>query len=102
MWCHMTEKRQFNKSIKCLGSGKAAVRCQELDKLLTSLGFEVRDGKKSGHKVFLHHGISSFTSGAYTCGHGKNPQVKPVYVKKIFRLLTQYETEIIQFLGENS
>ncbi len=37
------------------------MRCQELADLLTELGFEVRDGKKAGHKVFVHHGIETFT-----------------------------------------
>ncbi len=57
--------------------------------------------KNSDMKVFVHHGVTSFTSGGYTCGHGRNPEIKPVYVKKIVRLLRQYETELIQYLGEN-
>ena len=68
--------------------------------MLASLGFGVRDGKKQGHKVFVHHGVSSFTSGAYTCGHGRNPEIKPVYIKKVVKLLRQYESELIQYLGE--
>ncbi|XSG84782.1 MAG: hypothetical protein ACPW60_13755 [Methylohalobius sp. ZOD2] len=70
--------------------------------MLVSLGFEVRDGKKAGHKVFVHHGMASFTSGAYTCGHGRNPEIKPAYIKKVAKLLKQYETELIQYLGEKS
>ena len=69
--------------------------------MLASLGFGVRDGKKQGHKIFVHHGVSSFTSGAYTCGHGRNPEIKPVYIKKVVKLLRQYESELIQYLGEN-
>ncbi|MEA3278869.1 MAG: hypothetical protein U9Q81_26965 [Pseudomonadota bacterium] len=68
--------------------------------MLRSLGFEVRDGKKAGHKVFVHHGIAAFSSGGYTCGHGKNPEIKPVYVKRIARLIKQYEVELLAYLGE--
>lgn len=83
-----------------LGSAGASMRCQELADLLDSLGFEVRDGRKPGHKVFVHHGISSFTSGAYTCGHGRNPEILTVYINKVVRLLKQYEAEINAYLGE--
>ncbi len=78
----------------------ATIRCQELEELLASLGFEVREGKKAGHQVFVHCGIASFTSGGYTCGHGRNPEIKLVYIKQVIKLLNQYETELIQYLGE--
>ena len=57
----MTERQLFNTVLEQLRSGGAAMRCQELADLLTELGFEVRDGKKAGHKVFVHHGIETFT-----------------------------------------
>jgi hypothetical protein len=98
----MSERDRIDNFVRQLRSGGASIRCQELADLLTTLGFEVRDGKKPGHKVFVHHGIASFTSGGYTCGHGRNPEIKPVYIKKIANLLKQYEAELIQYLGENS
>jgi hypothetical protein len=64
--------------------------------MLKSLGFEVRDGKKPGHKVFFHHEVTSFTSSSYTCGHGRNPEIKPIYIKNVVKLLKQYETELVQ------
>lgn len=97
----MTERELFDRVLDRLRSASAAIRCQELADVLESLGFEVRDGKKQGHKVFVHHGVTSFTSGGYTCGHGRNPEIKPVYIKKVVKLLKQYETELIQYLGEN-
>jgi hypothetical protein len=97
----VAERELFDEAVDRLRSASAAIRCQELADMLESLGFEVRDGKKQGHKVFVHHGVTLFTSGGYTCGHGRNPEIKPVYVKKIVRLLRQYETELIQYLGEN-
>lgn len=97
----MTERELFDGVLDRLRSAGAAIRCQKLADVLESLGFEVRDGKKQGHKVFVHHGVTSFTSGGYTCGHGRNPEIKPVYIKKVVKLLKQYETELIQYLGEN-
>lgn len=99
-WCHMTERKRFDEVVEGLRSAGATVRCQELANSLESLGFEVRDGKKQGHKVFVHHGIAAFTSGAYTCGHGRNPEIKPVYIKKVISLLKQYEKELNKYLGE--
>jgi len=97
----MVERELFDMVVERLRSAGAAIRCQELADMLASLGFEVRDGKKQGHKVFVHHGVTSFTSGGYTCGHGRNPEIKPVYIKKVVKLLKQYETELIQYIGEN-
>jgi hypothetical protein len=62
------------------------------------LGFAVRDGRKQGHKVVLHDGIPNFWSAAFTCGHGRNPEVKAAYVTKIRKALLRYEVEIINYL----
>jgi hypothetical protein len=97
----MAKKGQFDDILGRLSSG-GAIRCQELADMLALLGFEVRDGKKTGHKVFVHHGVQSFTSGGYTCGHGRNPEIKPVYIRKVVTLLKQYKTELIQHTGEDS
>lgn len=59
-------------------------------RLLEGLGFAVRDGKKTGHKVITRPTLVNFTSAAFTCGHGRNPQVKPIYVAQIKRLLETY------------
>ena len=92
--------KSLNEVTKHLRLANSSIRCQELTRILESLGFNVRNGKKQGHKVFVHHGLDSFTSGGYNCGHGKNPEVKPVYIKKIARLLKQYENELIQYSRE--
>ena len=101
MWCQMNERARFDSIYERLCSGGATIRCNELAGLLASLGFEVRDGKKAGHKVFVHHGIATFTSGGYTCGHGKNPEIKTAYIKNVARLLKQHEADLLQYLGEN-
>ena len=96
----MTDPSQYYAVLEELRTRGATIRCNELANMLTSLGFDVRDGKKAGHKVFTHPGIGSFTTGAYTCGHGRNPEIKPAYIKKVARLLNQYKKELIEHLGE--
>ena len=68
-------------------------------RLLTNLGFSVRDGRKQGHKVITHPRLESFASAAFTCGHGRNPQVKPVYVASIRRLLESHADDLQSLLG---
>jgi len=96
----MSARQRFDGVVNRLRAAGATVRCRDLAEALESLGFEIRSGRKQGHKVFVHHGIPSFTTGAYTCGHGRNPEIKPVYVKKVVSLLRQYETELIAYLRE--
>jgi len=76
----------------------ASIRCKELADYLTQLGFEVRDCKKGNHKIFIHEGIPGFRVGNYDCGHGKNPVIKRVYIRKILKL---YKLELKTFLGED-
>jgi hypothetical protein len=95
----MIECELFDKIVEQLRSSDAAIRCVELASKLESLGFEVRNGKKSGHMIFVHQGIASFTSGSYTCGHGRNSEIKPIYIKNILKLLKRYKTELIKYLG---
>lgn len=81
------------------GTG-ASMRCATLGKLLKGLGFEVRDGRRGGHKIFVHDGIPDFTSGAYNCDHGKNPEIKRPYINKVLKILKQYEAELNRYLEE--
>ena len=94
----MIERNRFTNVVDTLASAKASMRCQDMVTALESLGFEVRDGKKQGHKLLMHGGIPGFLSAGFTCGHGRNPEIKPVYVNNIRRLLLRYETEILRFL----
>ena len=80
-------------------SGKA-LRCKEVIAALEGLGFEVRDGNRGGHKVYVHDGLNEFHSSAFNCDHGKNPQIKPAYIKKIAKVLNHYEQELLELLGE--
>jgi len=94
----MSPRLIYDGVVETLQASKANIRCDTLAEQLARLGFEVRNGKRGGHKVFFHDGIAAFTSGSYNCGHGRNPENKPAYIGKVLRILRQYEVEIIDFL----
>jgi hypothetical protein len=61
--------------------------------MLNGLGFVVKDGTKPGHKVVSHpklSGQSDFVGTSYTCGHGKNPPIKPIYAINLRKTLEIY------------
>ena len=74
--------------------------CDELREILISIGFEVRDGRRGGHKIFTHDGLPSFYSGSFNCGHGRNPEIKRAYISKIIRILENHEVELLEYLKE--
>lgn len=81
------------------------MRCAEVKSLLEEIGFEVRDGKKAGHKLVRHPDLSSasdFTSTSYTCGHGKNPEVKRIYLAKLRKIVGKYKVELQKINGEEN
>jgi len=94
----MSAKLRIAHVINELQQHKANLCCGEVKNLLESLGFEVSDGKKGGHKIFTHQGLPSFYSGSYNCGHGKNPEILPAYIGKIITILKRYQDELEQYL----
>jgi hypothetical protein len=62
--------------------------------MLGRLGFRVRDCGSGNHKAFSHSKLAGFFGGNYNCGHGKNPPLKPVYVRKIIRILEEWEADL--------
>ncbi|MEW6766280.1 MAG: type II toxin-antitoxin system HicA family toxin [Pseudomonadota bacterium] len=94
----MKHRDHLDSVLSRLGEAKSAIRCSELTSMLQELGFEVRDAKKQGHKVYVHDGLPSFTSDSFTCGHGKNPEIKSAYITKIIRKLRGLETELLAYL----
>lgn len=88
---------QFESSLSLFESNKS-LRCKDVVSELEKLGFEVRDGKRGGHKVFFHDGLINFHSGSFNCDHGKNPQIKPAYIRKVAKTLKMYEQELKEFL----
>lgn len=89
----------YTEVVDTLRQRKTNLCCNDVKDLLLQLGFEVRDGKRGGHKVFTHDELPSFTSGSFNCGHGKNPEIKPAYITKIIRTLQIYEAELAQYLS---
>ncbi|WP_089725428.1 type II toxin-antitoxin system HicA family toxin [Candidatus Thiosymbion oneisti] len=94
----MNSEDRFKAFLDTLESAKAAMRCRDMVDLLDGLGFEVRDGRKQGHKIVFHENIAGFFSASFTCGHGRNPEIKPAYVKQIRKLLLRYKSELLSFL----
>lgn len=90
--------RMLAQAIEQLDSAGASMRCAEITKLLQGLGFEVRDGKRGGHKVFFHDHIKDFLSGSYNCDHGKNPEIKRPYIRQVLAILRQHEAELTRYL----
>lgn len=88
----------FDETVAALSAARRSIRCEELASHLRRLGFDVRDGKRGGHKLIFHDGIPDFTSASYNCGHGRNPEIKPAYVSNLLKLLEQYKKEIIEYL----
>ena len=103
MWCQMSKpENTYNKIVRELEAAGANLRCKDLVRALRSLGFDVRDGRKQGHKVITHPGIADFSADGFTCGHGTNPEIKPVYVKKMVKLMRSYEPDLTEFLREST
>ncbi len=90
----MDNKSNVENAINYLQQHKTNLCCEDITRLLGNLGFDVRDGKQGGHKIFVHHGLPSFHSGSFNCGHGKNPEIKPAYISKIIQILKQYQGEL--------
>lgn len=82
-----------------LRAAGANLRCDDVVKLLSGLGFQIKGGRrKPGHKIVTHPGIKSFTTASFNCGHGKNPEIKPPYIKNMIKVLTDYEAELVDYL----
>lgn len=98
----MTAILKYTTIVETLKNNKTNIRCDDLADLLTQLGFEVRDKKRGGHKIFVHDGLSEFYSAGYNCGHGKNPVIKSAYIGNVLKILVQYEKELVVYLGEDN
>ncbi|MCG5541975.1 MULTISPECIES: type II toxin-antitoxin system HicA family toxin [unclassified Halorhodospira] len=91
--------RRLDEVIQVLEAAGASLRCDDMRRHLESLGFEVRDGKKQGHKIVTHPHLEGFYSTSYTCGHGKNPEIKPPYVRKVRATLRNHYQSLSDYLG---
>lgn len=64
--------------------------CRDLLRLLEGLDFIVRAGSRGRHYTYRHPRIKGFR-GNFDCGHGRNPDVLPVYIRDIIGVLEEYE-----------
>jgi hypothetical protein len=96
----MSGKIKVEHVINELQGAGASMRCSEMKTCLESLGFTVRDGKKIGHKVFIHDELEVFLSGSYTCNHGRNPEIKRPYINSVLKTLKMHKAELIELNGE--
>ena len=72
--------------------------CKDVTGELTELGFDIKDGRKGGHKIFTHEGLPDFISGSFDCGHGRNPEIKPAYIRNIIRTLETHSEDLVAYL----
>ena len=98
----MSAKLQIQNTIIDLQQRKSNLCCDDVKSLLVNLGFEVRDGKRGGNKVFFNKGLPSFINGSFNCGHGKNPEIKPAYIVKIIQVLKHYNDKLVLYLEKTS
>lgn len=91
-------EQKFKEVVRILQETGASMRCDDLARILRGLGFTVRDGKRGGHKVFSHSSIPEFLGSGYNCGHGKNPEIKRAYIRKVVDVLDSYEDQIKEYL----
>lgn len=76
------------------------IKCSELRAHLEEIGSKVRDGKRAGHKIVTHSGLKDFYSTSYNCGHGKNPEIRPGYIKNILKTIKFHEKALSDYLNE--
>lgn len=91
----------YDQVVAELSYGRTNLRGDRATALLRSLGFEVKEGRLGGHRVFTHDGLADFHSSSFNAGHGKNPEIKPSYVRNILRVLKEHESALRSYLGED-
>ena len=74
------------------------LRCAELVRLLEDLGFEVRRGRRGNHRVVSHPRLPNFTSMSFDCGHGRDPQVRSSYVRKLRQMVREHAEALGEIL----
>lgn len=97
----MSRPDEVQAAIDRLATSGASLRCKDVEQLLRGLGFDVREGKKAGHRVVSHPELVDFTGTNFTCGHGRNPEIKPAYVKSLRKVLESH-ADALRELRERS
>lgn len=76
----------------------ANVKCKDFTKLLGDFEFDVRDGKKGGHKIVTHPKLLSWHGSNYNCGHSSGADIKPNYIKAFLKIVKEHEDELREIL----
>ena len=66
---------------------------EDLRKMLVNLGFEVKDGRRGGHKLIKHQGLPEFFSSSYNAGAKRNGIIKKFYIKGIIKVLKTHKED---------
>jgi hypothetical protein len=96
-----SERSVYDQALTRLKAARAGIRREQLEDLLRSLGFRVRQAGSAGHRVFIHTELADFRGSNFDGGHGSSPIVKPVYIRKIVRICEDHEEGLRKFLGES-
>lgn len=72
--------------------------CKKLKRILTNLGFEIKSCGSAGHKIACHPAIPLDESVNFNCGHNEGDSIKPFYIKKLHKIVEQYEDLIKESL----
>jgi hypothetical protein len=97
---------RYQDIIEDLSARKRSISCNGKTGLLLymeELGFDWKEGKTDGHKVFVHDFLTRETNGQFTthsidCGHYPKKAMKFQYVVATIRVLKKYESELSEYL----
>lgn len=89
---------KYDKCRQQLRDRQKGLKCRELLKIMKELGFEVRDARSGGHKVYDHPHIADFHGGDFNCGHGQGVDVGPRYIGNILKVIDEFEEELRKYL----
>ncbi len=69
--------------------------CRKMVRLLRSLGFEIRDGKRTpNHKIVKHPDLLDFPGSDFNCPHRSGVGILKPYVRKILSMLEAWKDEL--------
>lgn len=90
-----SQKMVYDDAVRCMREERNSMRLSDLKAILLSLGFVVERGTKGNHYTVTHPPLSASGTGFrglhFDGGHGTDPQVLPVYINKLRRLVETYQ-----------
>ena len=84
-------KATYDEVLSHLKQHRQTTACKDLLRFLEALGFIPRAGTRGKHYTYRHPKIDGFR-GNFDCGHGRNPDVLPVYIRNIIVVLEENES----------